>query len=350
MQERGNMPDRISRRAFSALPLLPLTMAVPAIGQVLPFVWPEAAAAAVDIDADLPDKLRQELMSNHRRTLSFAIVRRGKLVFEYFNADTGPETLVNVASVTKSVLGLLVGIAFDKGIFRSVAQPITDFFPELQREGLDPRTRTVTLAHLLSMSAGWESKDTDEPSPMPTDALFRRLAFEPGATFQYDNATSHLIAIAIARAAGEPLEKFAEKHLFEPLGITQYVWGRDAQGRTLGWHRLQVKLRDMLKFGQLLVNRGLWSERRIVSLAWLGEMLTRRNDGGPPSRTPYGYQWYVFRTPDKQHQAYGAFGYGGQLIYVVPALELVIARTQMRDQRGADNRFIREMVMPAIRP
>lgn len=298
----------------------------------------------------MPDKLRQELASNLPRVLSFAILRKEKLVFEYYRKDTSSASLVNIASVTKSVLGLLVGVALDKGIFKSVDQPITDFFPELQGEGYDPKVKALTLRHLLTMSSGWESKDTDFPPADPLDALKRPFSYEPGQQFQYDNATSHLIGIALARASATPLEKFAEANLFGPLDIRDYKWNRDLQGRTLGWHTLQVNLRDMLKFGQLVLNNGTWGGRQVVSKRYLDEMLIAHNKGGVPSNTPYGYQWYVFRTPDKQHAAYGAFGYGGQLIYVVPALDLVVAKTQSRDQRNGDVKFIREIVMPAIRP
>ncbi len=176
------------------------------------------------------------------------------------------------------------------------------------------------------------------------------MVLTPGETFQYDNASSHLIAIALARALGEPLEKFAEKYLFEPLGIKGYLWGRDSQGRVLGWHRMQFTLKDTLKFGQLVLEKGEWQGRRIVSADWIDAMLTRRNAGGPYANMPYGYQWYLFHTPDRKHRAVMGIGYGGQFLYAVPELKTAIVITHVRDQRTADMTFMREIVMPAIRP
>lgn len=319
--------------------------------QPAPFVWPAAEPATVGIDAALPEKLREKLRGNPR-LLSLGIVRHGKLVFEHYHDSAGKDSLINVASVTKSVLALLVGIALDKGVLASVDQPLTDFFPELRQEGVDPASRGLTLRHLLSMSSGWEGKPDDLPPADPLVALKRKIVLEPGGTFQYDNVSSHLIGIALSRAAGRSLEAFAVEHLFSPLGIERFVWGRDFQGRTQGWHMLQVTLRDMLKFGQLVLRKGDWQGHRIVSATWIDEMLTRRNAGGPHSFLPYGYQWYLSRTPDRRHATFMGIGYGGQLLYLVPALDTVIAVTHTRDRRARNEDFsvLREIVMPAIRP
>lgn len=313
------------------------------------FVWPRAGVTEVDIDASVPERLDRELKEKLPRVISLGIVRRGKLVYEYYKEGTSAETPVNVASVTKSVLGFLVAIAFDKGIFRSADQKIVEFFPELAREGLDPRVKSVTLGHMLSMMSGWESKDTDLPPFLALDALYRPFAYQPGEKFQYDNATSHLLSIALGRASGLPVETFAERHLFGPMDIANYTWGRDSEGRVNGWHMLSVTLHDMLKIGQLVVNNGVWQGHRVVSEAAMAEMLQRRNDGGPPGNIPYAFQWYVLKTPDGRHPVFAASGYGGQLLYVVPALELVIAKTQTRDQRFGDVAFLREIVMKSLR-
>lgn len=319
--------------------------------QTVPFVWPTADPVSVGIDAALPEQLRKKLRGNPR-LLSLGIVRHGQLVFEHYHEDVGKDSLINVASVTKSVLALLVGIAIEKGVLASVDQPLTDFFPELQQEGVDPASRGLTLRHLLSMSSGWEGTPEDLPPADPLLALKRKIVLEPGGTFQYDNVSSHLIGIALSRAAGRSLEAFAGEHLFTPLGIERFVWGRDFQGRTQGWHMLQVTLRDMLKFGQLVLRKGDWQGHRVVSAGWIDEMLTQRNAGGPHSFLPYGYQWYLSRTPDKRHVAFMGIGYGGQLLYLVPALDTVIAVTHTRDRRARNEDFsvLREIVMPAIQP
>ena len=113
---------------------------------------------------------------------------------------------------------------------------------------------------------------------------------------------------------------------------------------------LHLRLLDMLKIGQLVVYRGHWQGRRVVSADWIDEMLTPHNDGGPPVGIPYAYQWYIQPTPDRQHRAMMAIGSGGQFLYLVPDLRLVVAITHTREQRSADLGFMRTVVLPAIRP
>ncbi|HRE20156.1 MAG TPA: serine hydrolase [Rhabdaerophilum sp.] len=338
------MPIRVT---FICLAFAVLTGAYAQTPQV--FAWPRAGVTDVDIDASVPERLDRELKEKLPRVISLGIVRRGKLVYEYYKEGATAETAVNVASVTKSVLALLVGIALDKGVLKSVDQPITEFFPELATTDVDPKSRDILLRHLLSMSAGWQVDPNDQPPFIALDALKRRVTHAPGSTYQYDNATSHLIGIALSRAAGMSLEDFARVHLFEPLGIVNFNWGKDAQGHTQGWSFLRITLADMLKLGQLVLDRGEWQGRRVVSSLWIREMLTRRNAGGPHTNLPYGYQWYVYHTPDRQHEAVMGIGYGGQFLYVVPALQLVIAKTQTRDQRFSDVAFLREIVMKSLR-
>jgi CubicO group peptidase (beta-lactamase class C family) len=325
--------------------------AVPAdvSAQTTPFEWQRAAAEDVRIDPALPETLKANF-ANNPRLQSFGLVRDGKLVIEHYQRGTGAETLTNFASVTKSVMALLVGIALDKGLIKSVEQPLTDFFPELSEPDVDPKSRTLTLAHLLTMSTGWQSHFNDVPAVNPLDDLKRKVVIAPGETFQYDNASSHLLAIAVARAVHMPLETFAQSHLFGPLGIDRLIWGKDAQGRAFGWHMLQMRLLDMLRIGQLVLDKGQWQGRRIVSEAWIDAMLTHRNAGGPPANLPYGYQWYVLNTPDRKYRAVMGIGYGGQLLYLVPDLRVVIVATHPREQRQADMGFMREIVLPAIRP
>ena len=202
---------------------------------------------------------------------------------------------------------------------------------------------------MMTMTGGWQSRDSELPPFDPFDALKRPMAFEPGSMFQYDNSTSHLVGIALARAAGVPLRSFAMQQLFDPLGITDFEWGADRYSHVFGSHRLNLRLPDMLSIGQLYIRKGQWHGQQVVSEAYVASSLVKRNEGGPPSRTPFGYHWYVLKTPDRKHDAFGAFGYGGQLIYGVPALDLVIAVSQRPDERAASNAFVRELILPAIR-
>jgi CubicO group peptidase (beta-lactamase class C family) len=119
-------------------------------------IWPRSSPGDVNISADLPDTLRTALSSN-RRLLSFGLVRDGKQIIEHCQGGAAQESYANIASATKSVVAILVGIALDRKVITSVDRPLSDFFPELNGPDVDPLARGLTLRHLLSMSAGWQS-------------------------------------------------------------------------------------------------------------------------------------------------------------------------------------------------
>jgi CubicO group peptidase (beta-lactamase class C family) len=147
------------------------------------------------------------------------VVRNGKLVFQYYREGLGPSTLHDMRSATMCVISTLVGVAVQKGLIRSVDQPMADFLPEALGEGVDPRVRTMTLAHILTMTAGFDPAIKQIGRwAFPVDfALQRPLVSNPGATFSFNAGTAHLAARVLVSATQESVSQFAQEQLFGPL-------------------------------------------------------------------------------------------------------------------------------------
>jgi CubicO group peptidase (beta-lactamase class C family) len=158
--------------------------------------------------------------------------------------------------------------------------------------------------------------------------LERPMRAPPGDRFAYDGLSADLLSVALSRAirrgARMDARQFARRRLFDPLGIRDYAWSAQAEGSPRGETDLFLTPRDMARIGLLMLRGGRWGDRRIVSQGFVAEATSRRNPGGPPLGAAYGYLWWVTKTRAGL-DAFFAAGSGGQLVYVVPALDLVVA-------------------------
>jgi CubicO group peptidase (beta-lactamase class C family) len=254
-------------------------------------------------------------------------------------ASFTPHDLHDVRSVTKSVVAILTGIAVDRGLIKDIDAPVLDHFPEHADLKATPRGR-ITLAHLLGMASGldWdESGSYLRPGNSETRMRFsldpdrhvleHDLIAEPGSVFNYNGGGVALLGEVIARAAGQRLDDFAEVALFQPLGIRRHEWRRDRLGRVTPYGGLRLRPRDMAKIGRLVLDGGRWNGRQIVSAAWVAQMVADRL----PATGRLRYAWLWWRgTVDAgaaRHAYIAAFGNGGQRIYLVPTLDLVVVVT-----------------------
>ena len=269
------------------------------------------------------------------------VARHGRLVAErYFRGSAGRRPH-NMKSASKSVLSALAGLAVAEGVLE-LDQPIADLLPEAA--GLDdPGKQSITVRHLLTMTSGLESTSFANYGSWVASrnwvraALERPLQAEPGSRFAYSTGGTHLLSATLATAAGRSTHDFAREHLFAPLGIRHSAWARDRQGIHVGGNNLSLLPRDMLKFGQLYLNRGRWAGEKLLPWQWVDES-TRPGLAGPRGRGRiyggYGYLWWL-RGP-RERGAYIASGYGGQYIYVSPAEDLVVViiSTEVSKGRG----------------
>lgn len=276
-----------------------------------------------------------------RDVKSVVIIRNGYLVAEAYEESAGADTPQNVYSVTKSVTSALAGIALSEHKLKSVEQPIAEFFPELS---LEPVKSEIRMKHLLSMTSGLEWIDdhnqASEAMMYSTDwirsILEHRAGFKPGAKFNYSNGDAHLVSAVLHKATGESLLDYAKSRLFAPLGIKNVKWNPDPQGYSIGAWAMALTVRDMAKLGLLYLKEGRWDGKTIIPKHWIRESLTKRawlnyadgRHGG------YGYFWWLkplagrlFGGVTKQYDTFYAAGSYGQRIFVVPALQLIVAAT-----------------------
>ena len=300
--------------------------------------WQLAPAAEVGLDGKRLERAVEEIGALNG-VHGVLIARNGRLVAEnYFRGATGRRPH-NLKSASKSVLSALAGLAIEQSVL-DLDQPIADVLPEAADLD-DPRKQKITVRHLLTMTSGLESTSFGNYGSWVASrnwvraALARPLEAEPGTRFSYSTGGTHLLSAALSRAAGASTHDFARKHLFAPLGIRRSAWARDRQGVHVGGNNLTLLPRDMLKFGQLYLNRGRWGGRQLLPWQWVDES-TRPGLVAPRGRGRiyggYGYLWWL--RPPRERGAYIASGYGGQYIYVSPAEDLVVVIISTEVSKG----------------
>lgn len=297
---------------------------------------------------------------------SLLVERHGVLVAEAYFSGYTRDSLSLVWSVTKSVTSTLVGVAVAEGHIRSVDDPIGPYLDNLVPD-LPEEKRAITLRHLLTMSSGipWAYQvgvrsEYEEWIASPNQVRYfldKPLEHVPGEYFQYSDGGAHLAGVILQEAVGMSALAYARSRLFDPLGFAPVTWETDKQGYSLGDAGLRMRASDMVKLGRLFLDGGLWQGKRVLSAAWINEATTSQISLEVPHRrsSSYGYFWWLFDCGGSP--CYRASGYAGQLIVVVPALDLVVVATSdwACDLATADRhwenafRLVDELVLPLVR-
>jgi CubicO group peptidase (beta-lactamase class C family) len=259
-------------------------------------------------------------------TVSLLVAQHGEIVFERCYRGSGVADLHCAHSVTKSFISTLVGIVAGDGLL-SLDDPVSALV-DAPAFDADPAKAAITVRHLLTMSSGlygdgwWDIDELESRGePVLQAALAAPVVAPAGWGFLYNNGASHVLSAVIAAAAGKPTDEVAADRLFGPLGIERWSWPTDPEGHHWGCGGLELSARDMLKLGQLYLNRGRWVANRVVDESYVRTATSPLIEGGPPERCGYGLLWWVADRASPPH--YFAGGYGGQYIMVVPDLDLV---------------------------
>ena len=320
-------------------------------------------------DANGIDSQRLQQAFDTLRTMpqmkAFLVVRNGVIVAEENFNQYHPKSLHDVRSVTKSIISILIGIAIEQGFIHNIDQSIADYLEPLV-EIFPEEKRTITIRHLLTMSGGfawaefgdWSEYSNWNRAPNQLEFILNKpLVHAPGTVFNYNDGACHLLSIIIAQASGMDTHEFAKQYLFIPLGITGTVWLNDNQGYPKGCVGLQLSPHDMFKLGQLYLQGGEYQGERIISAEWIYES-TR-----PQISTQrviiygenYGYLWW--NQIIRGYQTFMAMGYGGQFIFCVPPLDLMVISQclfNVSDQQADENWMtiidtIINQILPAVR-
>ena len=311
--------------------------------------WPVAQPDAVGMNVEVLSGLAPQFEGwKEANVHAVLMARQGKLVYErYFTGEDSawgtPLGRVefnaglrhDLRSVSKGIISVLVGIALDRGLIKSLDESVFTFFPEYA-DLKTPEKARINLRHLLTMSAGfqwneyipYEDPANSERRMMVAPDRLRYVLEQPtvrpaGATYNYSGGLSALLVAILEKVTGGRVDAFAKEALFEPLGIKDIEWIKYDDG-TPHAGGLRLRPRDLAKFCQLVLNGGTWNNRQIVSKAWIDESTSPHVHG--EGLFFYGYHWWLGRSLINRQEIkwISAVGWGGQRMYVVPSVDLVV--------------------------
>lgn len=334
--------------------------------------WQTAAMTDHNID---PAKMEiaNQFAENDPLARALLVIKDGYLVFENYYGDGSVDKSTNLWSVTKSFSSALVGFLIDDNNIDNTQQLMADLLPQY------PEFNEISLHHVLTMTTGlsWA-----EEGPLwvqwifsddwVSEALDRGQVNPPGSRFYYSSGNTHFLTSLVHYRTNSSVGQLAKERLFDPLGITfnpltelitysnwnEYItplpqsWRQDTKGIECGSFSLYLTARDMSKFGYLYLNKGRWENEQLLSEAWI-EQSTKDHETNIYGRYSYGYQWYL--TMVGGHPAFLASGYGGQIIGVVPSLDMVVvlkydAENPEHPQSGSahDDMHLFELAVKAV--
>lgn len=364
------------RTACASMMIACIATPLAAVAQPAKDDWPTATPAEAGIDAGLLNDLSGAIEDGEiKRIRGVVVARDGNLVWEgYFNgADAAEKT--NVRSASKTVLSALAGIAIGEGALPGVDADVVNLARAYRKhKNPDPRKRDITVEDLLTMSSIAECDDNNSFSRGNEERMY---LVEDWAQFYFDlpvrgfpdwiakpedskygRAWSYCTAGVVAlgavleRVVGERLDRYAQTHLFGPMGVVDLDWQMTPLGRAMTGGGIAWRARDAAKFGQLYLNDGVWNERRVLPEGWVAASFEPRavTAFGPE----YGYLWWIeeMKTPAGPVTVWSASGNGGNKIYVVPDRDLVVAITSTNygqpGQHQQARRIIEEFILAGL--
>ena len=290
--------------------------------------WRSSTPEAQGFDSGKLAELLLTIREKNIQVHSLLVIRHGYVVADATFYPYDGQTVHSVASVTKSLMTTLIGIAVDQGKLH-LDDKMVSFFPDQPIANLDERKGNITVRHLASMSSGLDcTAEADEKTLQEMVAspdwvqftLDRQVAWEPGEQFVYCSPAIHLLSPILQKATGMITLDFARQYLFEPLGFGKVMWPQDPQGYYDGWADVSLHPYDMAKLGFLFLNQGQWDGKQIVSRRWVQEATKAQMTAGEDL---YGYGWWI----ETNVVGARAAGRGGQYIFVLPEWNMILVTT-----------------------
>lgn len=319
---------------------------------------------------NLKTQMEKVINSSYSNIGGMIVLKKGEAVYEkYFNGCTVGDTF-HIFSVTKSIISILVGIAIDQGHIKSIDQKVLDFFPDYIVKRGEQTIQKITLKDLLTMTAPYKYKVEPYTEFFTSEDWVKASLDLLGGQgrigeFKYTPVIGpDIFSGILIKATGLSVLDFANKYLFEPLGIIvkdniifhnkeeQLAfyeaknikgWVVDPTGvNTAGWG-LNLTPMDMAKLGQLYLGGGMWKGKQLISSAWIKDSTGEHSRWG---KLAYGYLWWIV---DETEYAYAAMGDGGNVIYVNPKKEMVISIASYFVKNAKDRlKLIQEYIVPVF--
>ena len=322
------------------------------------------------IHSEIFEGIDSVVIARNNRLVLYEQIRQQIGEFDGWINNADPRRHV-LHSTSKSFTSALIGIAIDQGSIASTQIKFYDMFNYGAYLNWDPRKADMTLEDALTMRLGIEWDEWTLPYSNPNnDLVFLNnnntdwakalldlpMSSAPGTIFTYNTAATTAIGQALENATGIPMADFANQYLFYPMDITTAEWGTTPSGLPIGGSGLFLLARDMAKFGQLFIDDGVWQSQQLISPAWIADSVAPRVDISSWSSfsEAYGFQWWLddFVYKGQSVAVYVTAGYGGQYIFCVPDLELVVAFTghNYENGPGVQNlyRMMDEFILPSI--
>jgi len=287
--------------------------------------------AAEELDATVNYAAAHEAANQLPRLHSLLISQGDDLVFEQYYNGRDPSRPANMKSASKSVISALVGIAIDKGIIDSVDVKVAEYFPELIASSDDVQKQQITIENLLTMQSGLETTSNRNYGKWVLSdnwvefALNQPLVATPGTRMLYSTGSTHLLSAIVTKASGMSTKQFAQENLSSRLGFSMSYWPTDPQGIYFGGNDMEMTPRQMLEFGRLYLNEGVYNSQQVISKSWVEDSHKPHARSSRGQGRFYGYGWWLRDLAGMQVPV--AWGYGGQLIFVVKEIDLVVVAT-----------------------
>jgi CubicO group peptidase (beta-lactamase class C family) len=335
-----------------------------------------ADPAAVGLSLPRLTQMEQSIRAgDFKQVTSVLISRGGKLAFERYFDEAGKEGLRNTRSATKSVTGMLIGIAIDRRLLSGPNAQILDFFPDkLPVQNPDVRKARITVEDFLTMSSLLECDDESAFSrgneermylvedwvkftldlpirgfpdwvPKPADSPY-------GRSWSYCTAGATTLGAVLERATKTSVSEFARDNLFLPLGITNVKWQFQPLGTAMTGGGLNLRSRDLVKLGQLYLDGGTWNGKRIVSAEWVARSISPHANARED--TDYGYLLWLqtFHLAGRDFKCFAMYGSGGNKVYVFPQEGLVVVVTttnfKVPGAGALTDKLLTEQILPAL--
>ncbi|WP_228444998.1 serine hydrolase domain-containing protein [Chryseobacterium indoltheticum] len=310
--------------------------------------------------------LNQKIAENRLRDItSIVVIKNGELILEEYFNNYNRDSLNDTRSIGKSFASALMGIAIKDGYIKNENQKISEFYDLKTFKNYSSQKENVTIKSLLTMSSGFKGNDQDEESPgneenmYPTDNWIKFTLDLPmtenkiGETWNYFTAGAVLSGDILDKSVPKGLKNYADKKLFQPLGITNYNWQFTPQQKPSLAGGLRMNTLDLAKFGQLYKNNGIWNGKTIVNKDWIKKSFTNYFSGNPDFEG-YGYLFWrkVYTIGNKSFETYQSSGNGGNKIIMFTELPIVMVITAKAYNKpyahSQVDKIVQEYLLPAV--
>jgi CubicO group peptidase (beta-lactamase class C family) len=334
------------------------------------YLAPLNAATSPTLD-DITPAVRAGI---YKQITSVVVARSDRILYEQYFDTAGAEALRNTRSATKTVTGMLVGAAVDRGLLRAESPVINFFRDRLPVANPDPRKERITVEDFLTMSSLLECDDENQFSRGNEERMYlvedwvkftldlpikgfpdwqpKPEQSPYGRVWSYCTAGPTTLGPLLESATKQSVSAFAQAVLFKPLGIETVKWQLQPLGGAMTGGGLQLRSRDLLKLGQLYLNNGRWQGRQVISEAWVHRSVSAHANARED--TNYGYLWWLqtFQVDGRAISTYGMYGAGGNKVYVLPAQGVVVVVTttnfRVTGAGALTDKLFTSLIVPAV--